>query len=180
MNKIAICVLLLWPTLCFSNDQDVGGEAAFDYFSSENILKFADHLYKNGDYLRAAGEYQRYLFSIPRSASSDSIYYRMIRAIFLGKDYQRCNQLLDAFTEIYLSSPIRADISLYKSIVKFYQRNYIESLALAQSPAISNTDLRRIVVAMDYLFRRFRKGPRVVLQINRIRSIDSKGHPSRI
>lgn len=152
MNKIIICLLWLWPTLCLSHDPDVRGEVPFDYFSSENILKFADHLYENGDYLRAAGEYQRYLFSVPRSASSDSIYYRMIGAVFHGKDYQRCNQLLDAFGEKYPSSPIGADVSLCKSIVKFYQGDYSESLALAQSLEVSNTDLRRIVVAMDYLY----------------------------
>lgn len=34
---------------------------ATDYFSPPNILKFADYLYREGDYKRAAGEYLRYL-----------------------------------------------------------------------------------------------------------------------
>jgi hypothetical protein len=152
MSKIIICLLLLWLTLCLSHDPDVRGEVPFDYFSSENILRFADYLYKNGDYLRAAGEYQRYLFSVPRYASTDSIYYRMIAAVFYGKDYQRCNQLLDAFGEKYPSSPIGADIFVCKSIVKFYQQNYQESLTLALSLSVSNTNLKRIVVTMDYLY----------------------------
>jgi len=33
-----------------------------DYYAPQNILKFADYLYNEKDYLRAAGEYQRYLF----------------------------------------------------------------------------------------------------------------------
>jgi len=151
VNKVAICLLLLWPALCFSEDQEVGPESGLEYFSTENILKFADYLYLTGDYIRAAGEYQRYLFSIPRAASSDSIYYRMIKAFFRGKDYQRCNQHLDAFAEKFPTSPLVADIALYKSITTFYQGDYLESLALAQRPEFSNTGLRRIIVAMNYL-----------------------------
>ena len=37
-------------------------EERLDYYSPENVHKFADFLYEQGDYLRAAGEYQRYLF----------------------------------------------------------------------------------------------------------------------
>lgn len=152
VNKVTICLLLLWPALCFSEDQNVGPERGLEYFSTESILRFADYLYLNGDYLRAAGEYQRYLFSRPRSASSDSIYYRMIEAVFHGKDYQRCSQHLDAFTEKYPTSPLAADIPLCKSITKFYQGDYLESLALAQNPEVSNTGLRSILVAMNYLY----------------------------
>ena len=36
--------------------------AAVDYYSPENVLQFADFLFEEGDYLRAAGEYQRYLY----------------------------------------------------------------------------------------------------------------------
>ena len=32
------------------------------YYSPENVLQFADFLFEEGDYLRAAGEYQRYLY----------------------------------------------------------------------------------------------------------------------
>jgi TM2 domain-containing membrane protein YozV len=144
--------LLLWPAVCFSDEQEAGPDRMLEYFSTENILRFADYLYLNGDYLRAAGEYQRYLLSIPRSASSDSIYYRMIKAVFLGKDYERCNRFFNAFTEEYPTSPRVAIIPLCKCITKFYQGNYSESLALGQNPAVSNTDLGRIVVAMDYLY----------------------------
>ncbi len=37
-------------------------EEPIEYYAPENVRKFADFLYKEGDYLRAAGEYQRYLF----------------------------------------------------------------------------------------------------------------------
>lgn len=152
MNRIVVCFLSILPVLCYSNDINVEPEKAIEYYSSENVLKFADYLYESGDYLRAAGEYQRYLFSTPKSAGSDSIYYRMIKAIFLGKDFKRCNQLLNSFVDVYPQSIIRMDIPLYKSIMKLYQGNYMESLALAQTPGILNTDLQTIVFTMAYLY----------------------------
>ena len=44
----------------------VAAEEPIDYYAPENVRKFADFLYEQGDYLRAAGEYQRYLFYQPR------------------------------------------------------------------------------------------------------------------
>jgi TM2 domain-containing membrane protein YozV len=49
------------------------GEAT-DYYSPENVLKFADYLYVEGDYLRAIGEYRRYLFYFPED---DTIFYKI-------------------------------------------------------------------------------------------------------
>lgn len=44
----------------------VAAEESIEYYAPENVRKFADFLYEQGDYLRAAGEYQRYLFYQPR------------------------------------------------------------------------------------------------------------------
>jgi hypothetical protein len=44
-----------------------------DYYSQENVGKFADFLFEQGDYLRAAGEYQRFLFFSPGRASEFTI-----------------------------------------------------------------------------------------------------------
>ena len=47
----------------------VDAEESFAYYSPENVLKFADFLYAQGDYLRAADEYQRYLFYQPQEST---------------------------------------------------------------------------------------------------------------
>lgn len=58
-----------------------------DYYSPENVRKFADFLYEQGDYLRAVGEYQRYLFYEPQE--SEAINYRIaICYRFSGKTDQ--------------------------------------------------------------------------------------------
>ena len=53
----------------------VVAEEPIDYYAPENVRKFADFLYEQGDYLRAAGEYQRYLFYQPQE--SEQIHYRI-------------------------------------------------------------------------------------------------------
>jgi tetratricopeptide (TPR) repeat protein len=50
--------------------------AQTEYFTPLNIRKFADYLYQNSDYQRAAGEYQRYLF-VTESIASDSIIFKI-------------------------------------------------------------------------------------------------------
>jgi TM2 domain-containing membrane protein YozV len=122
------------------------------YFSTENVLKFADYLYLNGDYLRAAGEYQRYLFSSDFPINSDSVYYRMIKAVFLGRDYQKCDRLLTAFDGKYPGSVFAGDISLYRSVVKYREHDYKNSLTLAQTSNSENTQLRRCVLTLNYLY----------------------------
>jgi len=54
-----------------------------EYFAPKNILKFADYLYQQHEYLRAAVEYQRYLTTI---APNDSILYA------LGLSYKRAKK----------------------------------------------------------------------------------------
>ncbi len=53
----------------------VAAEESIEYYTPENVRKFADFLYEQGDYLRAAGEYERYLFYQPQE--SEQIRYRI-------------------------------------------------------------------------------------------------------
>ena len=53
-------------------------EESIEYYSPENVRKFADFLYEQGDYLRAAGEYQRYFFYLSEaSGESEQIRYKI-------------------------------------------------------------------------------------------------------
>ena len=155
MQRIILTLLMLVlasPGFCLSSNNDTTGTTLPEYYTPENVLKFADHLFNSGDYLRAAGEYQRYLFLAPRSVRSDSIYYRIVKAVFLGEDYDRCDHLLAAFPNRYPHAPVGADIPLFRAIVKFKQRDYSGSLSLSRSPGISDTKLKRVVVATNYLY----------------------------
>jgi len=61
--KFLLIIFLILTLLSFA-----AAEESIDYYAPENVRKFADFLYEQGDYLRAAGEYQRYLFYQPRDS----------------------------------------------------------------------------------------------------------------
>lgn len=73
----------------FSNFQATSANGSeIDYYHPQNILKFADYLYQEGDYLRAAGEYQRYLFGT--ATGQDTAFYK------IGLCYRRRRELATA------------------------------------------------------------------------------------
>ena len=66
-----------------------------DYYSPENILKFADHLYEQEDYLRAAGEYQRYLFYKP--SKKEGILFKVALCYRLGSRPKQAIEIYETF-----------------------------------------------------------------------------------
>ena len=63
IHKFSLIILLTITLLSIAY-----AEKPIEYYAPENVRKFADFLYEQGDYLRAAGEYQRYLFYILNEA----------------------------------------------------------------------------------------------------------------
>lgn len=58
-------------------------------FSPENILKFGDHLFQEGDYKRAIGEYERYLFFADDGDGRDWATYRIGLSYEMIGEYER-------------------------------------------------------------------------------------------
>jgi len=72
--KILLKIIFLIETF-FIIGASKPGWAEVDYYKIENISSFADHLYEEEDYLRAASEYQRHLFL--SSEKADQIIYKI-------------------------------------------------------------------------------------------------------
>ena len=71
----------------------IADNSPINYYQPTNIRKFADYLFVQGDYLRAAGEYQRYLFSQPAALDND-ILRRIAESYRLGGQPDRAVQFL--------------------------------------------------------------------------------------
>lgn len=65
---IVLCALLSFPLFTAAGD---------DYYTKENILRFADHLYQNGEYERAVGEYCRVMALCRDARLMDTLAYRI-------------------------------------------------------------------------------------------------------
>ena len=85
MYKLLLIISLTIILLPFA-----AAEEPIEYYTPENVRKFADFLYEQGDYLRAAGEYQRYLFLISEeSEESEQIRYKIALCYrFAGENEQ--------------------------------------------------------------------------------------------
>ena len=78
MNTTQISKFLFIIFLTFTLLPFAVAEESIEYYAPENVRKFADFLYEQGDYLRAASEYQRYLFHGSRARlESEQIRYRI-------------------------------------------------------------------------------------------------------
>lgn len=75
MNSVQIRGIILGLLFSPMFLSPVVAEDSLEYYAPENVRKFADFLYEQGDYLRAAGEYQRYLFHQPQE--NEQIRYRI-------------------------------------------------------------------------------------------------------
>ena len=75
-------------------------EEPIDYYAPENVRKFADFLYEQGDYLRAADEYQRYLFYKPQD--TDQIHYKIAVSYRFGG---KTEQAIQGFETLLRTDP---------------------------------------------------------------------------
>ena len=72
-------------------------EEPIEYYTPENVRKFADFLYEQGDHLRAASEYQRYLFyNSEDGTDSERIRYRIAVCYRFGGKTEQAIQGFEA------------------------------------------------------------------------------------
>ena len=150
-----IC-LLLACTFCLIQ-ADASGT---NYFSPDNILRFAAHLFDDGDFLRAAGEYQRYLFSsgtLPEHA--DSVYFKVGECYRLSSDYTRAIEQYGNTIEKFPESRLYDDCYYMMSLCYFFTGKHDESIHILHDQmsgtATEPSMLRmRQLTAANYLFQR--------------------------
>lgn len=122
-----------------------------DYFAPDNILKFADYLYDNGDYIRAAGEYQRYLYISPTKNINDSIYYKSTKALFRGGDYDQSLYLMQNFRLKYPQSEYLNKATIGQAIIRYHQKNYHKAIASARKITARQSCRKQIIIGLSYL-----------------------------
>ena len=100
-------------------------EESIEYYSPENIRKFADFLYEQGDYLRAIGEYQRYLFYRPQE--SETINYRIAVCYRFGGKSAQAIQSFQALLRTYPESQYTSRIYYQIGATYFLMDRYDQS-----------------------------------------------------
>ena len=115
---------VLFLMFCFASTLwgSENSSTQIDYYTPQNLRKFADYLYNQGDYLHAAGEYQRYAFIAPQDA--DAILPRIAASYRLGG---RVDQAIRYLSTILQQRPISDQARYELGASYFWIQDYDES-----------------------------------------------------
>jgi tetratricopeptide (TPR) repeat protein len=124
-----------------------------DYYSPDSILRFADHLFQEQDYLRAAYEYERYGFlRTGNDPASREILLRAGKAFQCAGEYDRSLDLLLELLESVESDRIR-ELTIYEiGLTYFRMERYEDSLVfLEDQPAASLVTEPGLLIGADLM-----------------------------
>ncbi len=137
-QKLKFAFIFFFTPLCLSV---VSAETPPDYYSPENVRKFADFLYEQGDYLRAVGEYQRYLFYRPQE--SEEINYRIAVCYRFGGKSAQAIQSFEALLRTYPESQYTSRIYYQIGATHFFMDRYDQSARFLSDALPRITDRRQ-------------------------------------
>ena len=103
----------------------LAAEEPIDYYTPENVRKFADFLYEQGDYLRAAGEYQRYLFYQPRE--SEEMRYKIALCYRFAGQTEQAIQNFQILLRAHPKVDLQAEHTI-RSVLPIFSRISLSSL----------------------------------------------------
>jgi TM2 domain-containing membrane protein YozV len=100
-----------------------------DYYSPDNILRFADYLFRSEDYMRAVGEYQRYLFSFDSCpVNADTIMHKTAECYRLNDDYATAVKHYSEIVNTFPNSALIHEVRFKTSLCHYLLDNYTESM----------------------------------------------------
>ena len=124
--------LTLYATVLWAED-----ESGVDYFAPENVLRYAHHLYDNDDYLRAAGEYERYLF-LADISDNELLLHRIGICYRLSNKYDRAVKYFQSAVDNGRNPAIEQD-SIFQIGYSYYLDN-----RLSQSRSYLNKHIQQV------------------------------------
>lgn len=114
-------------------------------------LGFADHLFLEKDYIRAAKQYQQHLRT--RSAGTDTLAYQIALSYRLGNDTTQALDHLQRFIVEYPESPLLPRFQYDYSLILFEQGRHEESVVeimKAMNQQDNRSDLFRLNLLLTY------------------------------
>lgn len=129
----ALLFIFLLPALLLTAHAET-----VDYNSPGNLRRFADALYEQQDYLRAAGEYQRYLFVEPNA--TESLLLKISRCYRLGGKPEQALRYLNRLLAQHADHAVIQATEFALGETYFYLGKYGYSLEILEH-TLSNRSL---------------------------------------
>jgi len=129
---------LIIPLVFYVSFTLEGEYSKFEYFKPKNIRSFAEYLFDDGQYLRAVGEYQRYLFatdSFPQNA--DSIFFKIALCYRFSENYKKSIDYFQKIASGYQQSNLLDETYLEMGVCYSLTDNFEESNKILKSHFLS-------------------------------------------
>jgi tetratricopeptide (TPR) repeat protein len=151
--------------------------AQTDYFKPSNVYQFAEHLFSEQDYIRAANEYERYLFCTDSSLHSDSLLLKIGICYRLGNQYDKALACFQKVSITDPNNPLKSKLCYQSALTFFEMRRYDESLLSLNSclaQLSSDQSEFHVLLGIDHLFLlNWREARRIFSASSSNRSTDS-------
>jgi tetratricopeptide (TPR) repeat protein len=102
--------------------------SAIDYYSTESIVMFADWLFDQGDWERAAGEYLKASILLQGKAGREDVAFKLGRSYLKAGDFAHAESSLSAFISDYPLSKNASSAAFDLAFVFFKEQKYDESI----------------------------------------------------
>ena len=160
--KFALLIFVMFASLA---------SAQVDYYSPENVLQFADFLFEEGDYLRAAGEYQRYLYyarlentpaeesQTPVPNAQEAIHYKIALCYRLGGKPMRAIDTFETLLQKHQQSPFASRAYYQLGVSYFLMEQFSDAVQFLQKTLPRITDARlhteaKQLIGLAYLMQK--------------------------
>ena len=152
MHKLFLLIFLTTTLLSFT-----AAEEPIEYYAPENIRKFADFLYEQDDYLRAAGEYQRYLFYQP--AESEQVRYKIALCYRFAGDSEQAIQNFESVLRLHPQNQFASRAYYQIGVTHFLMDRFEVSVQFLHEALPHITDTRQRaeaeqLIGLSYLMQK--------------------------
>ncbi|MBI5192406.1 MAG: tetratricopeptide repeat protein [Nitrospirae bacterium] len=141
-----------------------------NYFSPTKIKNYADYLFNEGDYLRAASEYQRYSFTI--SDSKETALYLVGLSYRKGREYQKAIKNFSDILNDYPDSKLLPSVYYQLSLAYIENMQFMESLSLLHNTIErdnnNKTEMNKLIFLKGVTYLNLKKWDMAIMEFDSI------------
>jgi tetratricopeptide (TPR) repeat protein len=120
----AIFLFSYLPSLVAETHQPLGNRETSEGLRTDQLIEFADHLMREGEYFRAITEYRRFLFYYPQDPRQAMIHFRIGLALYRSQQYEEALKTFHEVAQQYLETPYGKQAWLWQGESLLRQARY--------------------------------------------------------
>ncbi len=128
LQRTAVLVGLLLCTVSPWFQPSLSAPAIDPLTDADQILAFADALFRDGDYFRAITEYKRFLFLHPTDVRAGRVQLQIGLAYLGGQQWEEARQTFETLAQQHPDADIRREAAFLLGETAYRQRRYAQAI----------------------------------------------------